>query len=570
MGERMEELTGKQLGPYQVVEPLGEGGMAAVYKAYQPSMERYVALKILPGRLTNKLEFMGRFEQEAKILAQLQHPHILPVFDYGQADDHPYIAMPFLQSGDLTDVMMGRPLPLDQLRRIISQVGDALDYAHQRGLVHRDVKPSNVLLDERGNCLLTDFGIAKIIEGEVPVNFTIEGAFIGTPAYMSPEQGAGQKLDGRSDIYALGIMLYELATGRVPYRAETPLAVVMKHMSDPLPLPRKLNPALPEAVERVILKALAKQPEDRYATAGHMVQALRTAIPEAVVSHFASSDRGATLSSEPGPTVEAHPQETMGTTGARQTSGSRLVWILAAAGVAIVVIGAIAFFAFGRRGEVNSGAIVVAPESETTAAEEIDTLYDDFDDSDFDGDWNAELWTPAHDYEGTVVEQRDGMLSISRQVPGSSGLTAIELSALKIVAIEAVEAGIRLDRDFEASYGDVSLSIGGLVADEWWWFGCNIAAEQGDTEAWAGCDSSEDYAEGITVQFNTWHTLRFEIDPDTMTITFLVDGQKIDEFMPADPVAIKQAEFAVDLRAYSEDGGLITGYFDDVYIELDE
>ena len=162
---------------------------------------------------------------------------------------------------------------------------------------------------ERGNCLLTDFGIAKIIAGEVPANFTVEGAFIGTPAYMSPEQGAGQKLDGRSDIYALGILLYELATGRVPYRAETPLAVVMKHMSDPLPLPRKLNPALPEAVERVILKALAKQPEDRYATAGDMVQALRAAIPESGLGRPAASDKEPTLSSESGPTIEAHPKD---------------------------------------------------------------------------------------------------------------------------------------------------------------------------------------------------------------------------------------------------------------------
>lgn len=160
----MEDLTGKQLGPYQIVEALGEGGMAAVYKAYQPGMERYVALKVLPRQYASDPEFVGRFQQEARVLARLQHPHILPVFDFGEADGYTYIVMPFLQSGDLTDLLHDQPLPLPQLRRIIAQIGDALDYAHQRGLVHRDVKPNNVLLDERGNCLLSDFGITKLFK----------------------------------------------------------------------------------------------------------------------------------------------------------------------------------------------------------------------------------------------------------------------------------------------------------------------------------------------------------------------------------------------------------------------
>ncbi len=276
----MEDLTGKQFGPYQVVAPLGEGGMAAVYKAYQPGVDRYVALKILPRHFAGDPLFVSRFEQEAKVLAKLQHPHILPVFDFGQADGYTYIVMPFLQSSDLTALVRTQTLSLAQIRRIISQVGDALDYAHSRGLVHRDVKPSNVLLDERGNCLLTDFGIAKIVESSSKLTAT--GGIIGTPSYMAPEQGMGEPVDGRSDIYALGIMLYEMATGRVPYQAETPMAVMIKHLNDPLPLPRHLNPALPEAVERVILKALAKNPQDRYATAGEMVRALQAAIPETI------------------------------------------------------------------------------------------------------------------------------------------------------------------------------------------------------------------------------------------------------------------------------------------------
>jgi peptide/nickel transport system substrate-binding protein len=276
----MEDLTGKQLGQYQVVAAHGEGGMAAVYKAYQPGMERYVALKILPRFYASDPEFVGRFKQEAKVIARLQHVHILPVFDFGEEDGYTYIVMPFIQTGTLADLLRGEALELTRIREVISQVGSALGYAHGRGLIHRDIKPSNILIDDMGNSLLTDFGIAKIVEGTV--QFTQSGAILGTPAYMSPEQILGDELDGRTDIYSLGVVLFEMATGRPPFHAETPPAIFVKHLHDPLPLPSSLNPALPEPVERVILKALAKGPDKRYASADEMVQGLREAIPEPI------------------------------------------------------------------------------------------------------------------------------------------------------------------------------------------------------------------------------------------------------------------------------------------------
>ncbi len=294
----MEDLTGKQFGHYQIVEPLGEGGMAAVYKAFQPSMERYVAVKVLPRHMAMSEEFITRFKLEARLLAQLQHPHILSVFDYGESEGYTYIVMPYVQGGTLADLMKKRRFNLAEIREIVTQIGSALGYAHARGMVHRDVKPSNVLVDESGNCMLTDFGLARMIESTS--NLTSTGAMIGTPAYMSPEQGVGKQLDGRSDIYSLGIIFFELLTGRVPYTAETPVAIVFKHIQDPLPSVQKINPDLPVEVELVLYKVLAKNPEDRYQTAEEFIRALqqieimdKPVLPSDVVARQAAADQQA-------------------------------------------------------------------------------------------------------------------------------------------------------------------------------------------------------------------------------------------------------------------------------------
>ncbi|MGZ9235001.1 MAG: serine/threonine protein kinase, partial [Anaerolineales bacterium] len=271
---------GQMLGPYRIINQIGRGGMATVYKAYQASVDRYVAVKVLPSQLAESKEFAARFQQEARFIANLEHPHILPVFDYGESEGVAYFVMRYLEAGTLKDKMeSGRPLPLDDIDRIFTQLADALSYAHGHGIVHRDLKPANALIDSRGNVFLTDFGIARLLESASP-RLTQTDAIMGTPAYISPEQAQAHPVDQRSDIYSLGIILYEMVTGSVPFVAETPLAVLFKHISDPLPPPSVVKPDVPAPIEQVILKALAKDPGDRFATAADFVAAWKHALEE--------------------------------------------------------------------------------------------------------------------------------------------------------------------------------------------------------------------------------------------------------------------------------------------------
>ena len=273
----MERLSnGANLGTFRILHPIGEGGMARVYKAYQPSMERYVALKVLPSSLAEDPQFVSRFIREARTIAALEHRNILPVIDFGEQNGITYMAMRFVEGGTLKELLSKGRLNLHDCLDLISQICAALDYAHRRGVIHRDVKPSNVILDSEGAAYLMDFGIAKVVgKGS---DLTATGAAIGTPAYMAPEQAMGGDVDGRTDIYALGVVLYEMVVGRVPFQADTPMAVLMAHLRDPLPLPSEIDPTTSEEVEAVIIKALAKSPEDRYQKASELAEAFRKAV----------------------------------------------------------------------------------------------------------------------------------------------------------------------------------------------------------------------------------------------------------------------------------------------------
>lgn len=276
----MPDLVGQTIGRYRVVARLGRGGMAEVYKAYHPGLNRYIALKVLLSHLADDEDFIKRFEREARNVFNLRHQNIVRVFDFDSQQDVYYMAMEFVDGPSLKDELQersekGRPFTLEETARIMIALCEAVDFAHQQGMIHRDLKPSNFMLTRDGQILVLDFGIAKITDA---TKYTMTGMVTGTPAYMSPEQGQGERGDERSDIYSLGIVLYEMVTGRVPYDADTPFAVILKHINSALPIPKALNPDIPEVLEQVILKALSKEPGDRFQSGAEFAAAIREAV----------------------------------------------------------------------------------------------------------------------------------------------------------------------------------------------------------------------------------------------------------------------------------------------------
>ncbi len=270
----MDDLIGKGFGPYRVLDKIGEGGMAVVYRAYQESLGRYAAIKVLRAELARDEEFVARFRREALAVAQLNHPNILNVYDAGVANGVYYMAMGFVDGGSLKDLIAQGPVEPTYAASIGAQLADALDYAHKQGIVHRDVKPSNVLMTRDGRPMLTDFGIAKALYESAALTRT--GISIGTPEYMAPEQIQGQPVDGRTDIYALGIVLYEMVTGWAPFSTPTPVATLYKQVNEPPPPLHQVNVNVPDWLEGVVGKALAKRPEGRYQQASELAAALRS------------------------------------------------------------------------------------------------------------------------------------------------------------------------------------------------------------------------------------------------------------------------------------------------------
>ena len=386
----MPDLTGQTMGKYQLTERLGRGGMADVYKGYQPGLDRYVAVKVLHSHLAEDADFINRFKREAKTVAELRHPHIVQVFDFDVQGENYYMVMEYIPGGrtlkEILQDVAGRKERLSPILAldVVAKLADALEYAHRLGMVHRDIKPSNILIPSPDRPVLSDFGIARIMGA---TGLTASGAMIGTPAYMSPEQGRGEPADERSDIYALGVVLYEMVTGQPPYDADTPYGVILKHINDPIVPPHVLVGELPDAIERVVLKSLAKNPDDRYDSMAQMRDALRAALDVLQGAETAVSMatppvqvdlKGRIPEETTIPAVAGKGVQTIAADLAAEWPDRRRPWWPWAAGtglvlaIVLVVVGLVALDVFdsGSEGTAEGGAPQARPEVASAEAEE--------------------------------------------------------------------------------------------------------------------------------------------------------------------------------------------------------
>ncbi len=267
---------GETVGPYKIIQYLGQGGMATIYRAQQVTLDRDVALKVIHPALKDDQSFLLRFKREASIVAKLNHPNIVPVYDFGEFEGVSYIVMRYIEGQTLKDILTDQKLGTKQILDILRPVADALAYAHSRGVLHRDVKPSNVLIDNEGNVYLADFGLARIAQSN---DSTLsQDMIIGSPQYISPEQGKGEAADDRSDIYSLAVVVYEMFTGHIPFAGDTPYTTILSHINDPLPPPRQFNAKIQPAVEQVLVKALAKDRDQRFRNVREFMRALENAV----------------------------------------------------------------------------------------------------------------------------------------------------------------------------------------------------------------------------------------------------------------------------------------------------
>ena len=374
--------VGENIGPYRIVDKLGQGGMATVYKAYHASLDRYVALKALHPAFNEDKSFASRFQREARVVAKLEHPNIVPIYDYAEDESRPYLVMKFIEGDTLKARLDLGPLSSDEIAKIVDAVGSALAHAHKQGILHRDIKPSNVLLANDRQIYLADFGLARIAQsGESTLSSDM---IMGTPQYISPEQAMGRgDLDQRTDLYSFGVMLYEMVVGRVPFNADTPFSIIHDHIYTPLPLPHNVNPNVPEPVERVLLKALAKERDDRFDDAVQLVSAFKASWNEAGVPmqgtfvKISQTMKPVEQTAQPVPQVVA-PLPTQiaakveGTAAVPESKEKRPPWLWISAGLTILLcLGMIGVMRSNRLiGKFLANSRPLATETHSAAAQE--------------------------------------------------------------------------------------------------------------------------------------------------------------------------------------------------------
>jgi serine/threonine protein kinase len=519
----MPDLSGQTFGQYQLVEPISSGGMATVYKAYQPALDRLVAIKVLPEYLLHQPGFLERFKIEAQAIARLDHPHILPVYDFGEAQRVPYLVMKYVPGGTLRDQIRQGPLDPHEAARLIRQIAEALDHAHQQGIIHRDVKPSNILLQDGQWVQLMDFGLAKMIESDSHI--TDSGVGVGTPDYMSPEQAQGQPVDARSDIYSLGVIVYQMLTGQLPFKADTPLAVLLKHLNEPPPSPREYNPHLSAATEHVILKALAKSPDQRYARAVDLANAIEQSL-----------ESGATLPLlSPATSNVGVPR-----------------WLIGLGALALVAVAAVVV------------ALVTRPATgpDRSSAQLGATLFEDFGGSTVDeahwyykGSFTATLNSPA-------ISIKSGRLIYDI---ANSDNEFFDGGARTDFDREVTLVAARVTLQDATGFSDIGLEVNGLdgAPDSWAYLAMNPS--DGTVSAYVGHDSvGTEQTYTLVPGSGMPATHELAMGWDGTQITFYVDG------LARKSLPTKERDHWLWLLFDVEPNGRVNGSFDDVRVTYAE
>jgi serine/threonine protein kinase len=528
----MADLSGRTFGQYQLIEAISSGGMATIYKAYQPGLDRVVAIKVLPEFLLSQPGFLERFKIEAQAIAKLDHPHILPVYDYGEAERTPYLVMKYVPGGTVKDLMAHGPIDPRQAAPLLRQMAEALEHAHHQGVIHRDVKPSNVLLQDGRWVQLMDFGLAKMMTDTSKITAT--GTGVGTPDYMSPEQAQGTPVDQRSDIYSLGVVLYQMLTGDVPFRAETPMAVMLKHIVEAPPPLRTKNPDISPEIEQVVLKALAKSREERYAHAIDFANAYDATLDSAAALPPPQKSSLSTLPVTP--TIER----------------SRSPWpIVAAVTAALAVVIAIAALVIANtRSGGNSSTVQLGA-----------NLLDDFSTPTLDDS----TWTFSSTYTTTalssVIALRNGNVTYNADNTTENfmdgGLRHDSPRPFKLISTRVT----LLDA---TGFSDIGLEVNGLDDSPDSWVYLALAPSDGSVVAYTGHTNGTEQTFTLLQGTGMPATHELAIGWDGTQLTFYVDGQA-RKSLPTKHVG-QWAWLFFDV----EPNGKLSGSFDDVRITYAE
>jgi serine/threonine protein kinase len=551
----MADLIGRSLGRYHILEQLGEGGMAVVYKAFDTRLERNVAIKVILPSKEHSEKFLKRFEREAKALAQLSHPNIVKVIDYGEYEGLPYLVMEYLSGGTLKSKLTGKSLSWQEAGMLLLPIARALAYAHEHKIIHRDIKPSNILVTESGEPMLSDFGIAKMLEAEETLDLTGTGVGIGTPEYISPEQAQGKVVDARSDVYSLGIVLYEMVTGRKPYQADTPYAVVIKHVNEPLPRPTNFVKELPTSVEGMLLKSLAKLPSDRFQDMTLFANAL-----EKLVRH----------------------------SNERRVSGNQVQWRRVISGLlSLLVIMGIIGAAYLLSKPLFQNKILNTPPTSEPVTTQIDQnennqdgsggdvsnllFEENFGDAALNGSFDTSRWvcsSPACGSEN--ISQSNGSLLFADKDGKLGEQYGLETKTFwNIGTIASVSSDLMISDFSGDGNAEIILQINVNNDGADWYTSCNLGGEPGSIYylCKARTNGLDDYVtKRVIVSKNEWHQARIEFDQAEFQVRYYLDDTLIGSHRPAIAGQFDRLDARIYVSTYSNGNSSLAGQIDNVLI----